>query len=135
MNNNKQINIAIMSVADIDNYGDTLFPFISQQEILKRIPNANFRFFTPIDCAKRMIEAFGDEYTVIITADHGGHDRSHGTDSPEDMTIPMIFRGKRFTPARELDGVSILDIAPTVADIIGVPPAREWEGRSLANKE
>ena len=47
MNNNKQINIAIMSVADIDNYGDTLFPFISQQEILKRIPNANFRFFTP----------------------------------------------------------------------------------------
>ncbi|MBQ2738436.1 MAG: alkaline phosphatase family protein [Clostridia bacterium] len=88
-----------------------------------------------IDCAKRMIEAFGDEYTVIITADHGGHDRSHGTDSPEDMTIPMIFRGKRFTPARELDGVSILDIAPTVADIIGVPPAREWEGRSLANKE
>lgn len=88
-----------------------------------------------IDCAKRMIEAFGDEYTVIITADHGGHDRSHGTDRPEDMTIPMIFRGKRFTPAKELEGVTILDIAPTIADIIGISPAREWEGNSLANNE
>ena len=43
----KEIRIAIMSVADILNYGDTLFPFVARQEILKRLPNAKFRFFTP----------------------------------------------------------------------------------------
>ena len=47
INNNREIRIAIMSVADILNYGDTLFPFIARQEILKRLPNAKFRFFTP----------------------------------------------------------------------------------------
>ena len=31
-----------------------------------------------------------------FTADHGGHDRTHGTDSPEDMTIPFIIKGKDF---------------------------------------
>ena len=31
-----------------------------------------------------------------FTADHGGHDRTHGTDSPEDMTIPFIIKGKNF---------------------------------------
>ena len=85
-----------------------------------------------LDCTKRVIEEFGDEYSIIITADHGGHDRDHGEDIPEDMTIPQFYIGPRFTPGKVLHGVSILDIAPTVADLMGLPPAREWEGRSLA---
>ena len=43
----QEIRIALMSVADIRNYGDTLFPFIARQEILKRLPDAKIRFFTP----------------------------------------------------------------------------------------
>ena len=86
-----------------------------------------------IDNVKRVYEAFGDEYTILVTADHGGHDRSHGSDLPEDTTIPMFFIGDRFTPGKELDGVTILDLAPTAADILGVPCAPEWEGHSLAN--
>ena len=81
---------------------------------------------------KRVLETCGDEYTVIVTADHGGHDRSHGTDTKEDMTIPLFFFGKRFTPGKKLENVSILDIAPTIADIMSVPKAPEWEGKSQA---
>ena len=87
-----------------------------------------------IDNVKRVIEEVGDEYHVIVTADHGGHDRCHGTDLSEDMTIPMIFHGKAFKAATELCGVSILDIAPTIADIMNVAPEREWEGKSLIAK-
>jgi len=87
---------------------------------------------TAIGNVKRVLEACGDEYTVIVTADHGGHDRGHGSDAKEDMTIPLFFFGKRFTPGKQLEGVSILDIAPTIADIMSVPKAPEWEGKSLA---
>lgn len=83
---------------------------------------------------KKVIEHAGEEYTVIVTADHGGHDRAHGTDMHEDMTIPMFFYGKEFEPGQALKDVSILDLAPTIADIMGVQPAREWEGKSLLNK-
>ena len=85
-----------------------------------------------IDNVKRVYEAFGDEYTVIVTADHGGHERSHGSDMPEDVTIPMFFLGKRFAAGEALEGVSILDLTPTIADILAVNPAPEWEGKSLA---
>ena len=34
--------------------------------------------------------------SLWFTADHGGHDRTHGTGSPEDMTIPFIIKGKNF---------------------------------------
>ena len=84
-----------------------------------------------INNAWRVIEKFGDEYTVIITADHGGHDRMHGTDMPEDMTIPMFYIGKDFEPGRKLEGVSILDIAPTIAKVMGLLPEKEWEGKPL----
>lgn len=87
--------------------------------------------YNAIDNVKKVIEEIGDEYAVIVTADHGGHDRVHGTDMDEDMTIPMIFYGSMFKGDTELSDVSILDIAPTIADILGVAKPREWEGNSL----
>lgn len=84
-----------------------------------------------VENIKRVIETVGDEYTIIVTADHGGHERSHGSDCPEDTTIPMFFIGDSFEGGKELRNISILDIAPTVADILGILPAPEWEGNSL----
>ncbi|MBQ9784965.1 MAG: alkaline phosphatase family protein [Clostridia bacterium] len=84
-----------------------------------------------IENARRVCEACGDEYTVIITADHGGHDRMHGTDMPQDTTIPMFFLGADFARGKEVQGLSILDIAPTVAYVMGFAPEKEWEGKAL----
>ena len=39
----------------------------------------------------------------------------HGTDMPEDMIIPIFFLGKPFEAGKEIEGLSIKDIAPTVA--------------------
>ena len=75
-----------------------------------------------------VINSLPEDYTVIITADHGGHDRTHGTDMPEDMTIPMFYFGKQFEAGKRFCGGSILDIAPTIAKIMDVIPADEWEG-------
>ncbi|MBP3704931.1 MAG: alkaline phosphatase family protein [Clostridia bacterium] len=86
---------------------------------------------TAINNAKRVIEACGDRYTVIITADHGGHDRTHGTMMDEDMTIPMMFVGEPFEPGRALENVSMLDLTPTIAKILNVPAVKEWEGKAL----
>ena len=52
-------------------------------------------------------------------------------DIPEDMTIPMFFFDSDFEPGAQLENVGLLDLAPTIAKLIGVPPAREWEGRSI----
>ena len=84
-----------------------------------------------IENVKRVYEAYGNEYTIIVTADHGGHGRSHGSDLPEDMTIPMFFIGDSFKAGEKLENITILDIAPTVADIMSVSKAPEWEGRSI----
>lgn len=84
-----------------------------------------------VDNIRRVIETCGEDYTIIITADHGGHDRTHGTDMSEDTTIPMFYIGKEFEAGEQFDGGSILDIAPTIAKLMSVPQAPEWEGTSV----
>lgn len=79
----------------------------------------------------RVLRVLPGEYTVILLADHGGHDRIHGTSAPEDMTIPVLIRGRDFPADSKLSNVSILDIAPTVANLLKIAPDREWEGKSL----
>lgn len=86
-----------------------------------------------IDNVKLVLDAVGDEYTVIVTADHGGHDRGHGSLLPEDMTIPMFFIGPDFEPGKILSNLSLLDIAPTIAKIMNIPIPREWEGTAVTD--
>ena len=81
--------------------------------------------------AQRIIDTLPEDYVVIVVADHGGHDRTHGTDMPEDMNIPVIITGGPFRAGEKLDNVSIKDIAPTVTALLGVEAAPEWEGKVL----
>ena len=79
----------------------------------------------------RIITHLSEDYTVIITADHGGHARTHGENTPEDMTIPIIAIGNDFPAGTTLNGVSILDLAPTIAELLGVQPDPVWDGIKL----
>ena len=96
-------------------------------EYMHRVNNA-------FSCVQQVYEAVHDRYTIVITADHGGHDRGHGENIPEDMTIPMFFIGKEFPKAVQLHGLTLLDLAPTIADLMGIPKVREWEGTSVLEK-
>lgn len=84
-----------------------------------------------LDCIRSVCEAADDDTLVILTADHGGHGRSHGSDMDEDMTIPILFWNRNFT-SREITGTNIIDIAPTVVTTLGVTPDPEWEGKAVA---
>jgi hypothetical protein len=67
---------------------------------------------------------------VCVQADHGGHDRSHGTERPEDMTIPWILAGPGVRAGHGLQApVSLLDTVPTLARLLGLAPDPQWEGR------
>ena len=80
---------------------------------------------------EKIMNTLGDEYIVIIVADHGGHDRGHGSMMDEDMTIPVIIYGKDLPKGEIPFDVSIKDIAPTIVNILSCDRALEWEGKSL----
>lgn len=80
----------------------------------------------------RLLDAMSSETAMIIHADHGGHDRFHGTDSPEDMTIPYILTGAGVRAGHLIERkVSLLDTAPTIARMLDFTPPKEWEGQVI----
>ena len=83
------------------------------------------------ECIERTVNSLTDEYAVIITADHGGHDRTHGTEMKEDMIIPLFMFGNGVDTSIKLENANLKDIAPTVVKLFGIAPDEDWEGKSL----
>jgi len=68
------------------------------------------------------------ETLIIVTADHGGNGRGHGSDSHEDMTIPWIASGPGIQPKTLTTSVHTMDTAATAAFALGLAIPPEWDG-------
>lgn len=69
---------------------------------------------------------------MLVTADHGGHAQAHGSDLPDDMTVPWLLAGPGVRRGYEIRGpVRIIDTAPTIAWLLGLPCPDAWQGRPI----
>jgi len=69
----------------------------------------------------------------IVTSDHGGHEKTHGTEMPEDLIVPWIISGSGIPSNLELrEPVNIIDTAPTIAALLGIEKPMEWRGRVVS---
>lgn len=70
---------------------------------------------------------------MIVTADHGGHRKIHGTKSPEDMNIPWVASGASVRQGVALHGpVSTWDTAATALWLLDVPVPPSFDGKAVA---
>ena len=69
---------------------------------------------------------------VIVTADHGGHERTHWNGKLDsDRRIPWIIRGPGIEPRTVIDGpVVTTDTAATALAALGIPPLPGMTGRA-----
>jgi predicted AlkP superfamily pyrophosphatase or phosphodiesterase len=69
--------------------------------------------------------------TVIVTADHGGHDYNHGTTQATDMRIPWIAAGPHI-PVKALSrSIVTTDTAATAAWVLGLSLSGGATGRPV----
>lgn len=90
-----------------------------------------------LDGAVGALASLGQEAgtTLLVTADHGGggvaptdHDAPH----PVNDRIPIIAAGPSIAPHVAEDGSArLLDLPPTILDLLGVPVPPQYEGRAL----
>jgi len=83
-------------------------------------------------CISRIQEAMPEDVTYLVISDHGGHKQSHGTNKPEDMTIPVIIQGPNIPVGVDIkQPVTILDIAPTIINLFKLKTPKPWVGKPL----
>jgi arylsulfatase A-like enzyme len=108
----------------VDDMGH-VYGWLSPQQlsVAFRADEAIGRLLTELD--SRNLRA---QTLIIITADHGGHNTSHGTTLPEDMTIPWIASGPGIRPGELTTTVHTMDTAATAAFALGLEIPSEWDG-------
>ncbi len=107
-----------------------------------QVAEADARFFRPLfDRLRRL--GVADRTLVIVTADHGEELLDHGnvghastsltaTLYDEELRIPLILSWPaRILPRRIADLVQLVDVMPTVLDLLDLPIPEGVQGRSL----
>ncbi|MFT7464148.1 MAG: arylsulfatase A-like enzyme [Pseudohongiellaceae bacterium] len=83
-----------------------------------------------------------DNTVVVITGDHGETFGEHGYDGVdvvghnfglwhEQVAVPLVIAAPGLAAARRQERVSLLDLAPTMLDLLDVPIPEAMQGRSL----
>jgi hypothetical protein len=100
-----------------------------QKEALKVTDQALWQVWQAVKEA-----GIADSSVILISADHGGHDKTHGLNIPDDMLIPWIAWGKgvkkNFTIT---DPVTTYDTAATALWLLDVPVPGDFDGRPVTS--
>jgi hypothetical protein len=94
-----------------------------QLSVIFRADEALKQFLDELDA-----RGLRNETLIIITSDHGGHASTHGSTSPEDMTIPWVAVGPGIQPKALTSFVQTTDTAATAAFALGLEIPAEWDG-------
>ncbi len=73
---------------------------------------------------------------VVFTADHGEAFNEHknvfhGNLYQENIHVPVLVRGPGIKAGRMKHYAQVIDIAPTLAELTGVPKGKYWQGKSM----
>jgi arylsulfatase A-like enzyme len=83
-----------------------------------------------------LLAALGDDTAVVFTGDHGEEFGEHGGEAHgdlhiEDLHIPLLVHVPGLAASRFDAPASMVDVAPTILDLLGVPIADDIDGDSL----
>ncbi len=88
--------------------------------------------------ARRWVQMFPPDVPVeaVVTLTPGSYwwnypVAQHGTPNPQDTNVPIVFYGPWFKPGRYGQFVRTVDIAPTLAQVLGVTPLEPLDGKPL----
>lgn len=120
----KDFGVLFIHFATTDDMGE-VYGWLSPEQL-----SVIFRADEAIGELLAALDAYGlrDETLLIITADHGGHGKTHGSSRPEDMTIPWIASGPGIQAGELTTSIYTMDTAATAAYALGLSIPTEWDG-------
>ena len=130
----------------IDQVGHAFMPFHPPR--LEEIPERDFEFYKDVMTGiyrfhdlmlERLLQLAGPDAYVMIVSDHGfqsGPLRPRGPVEPAQWHRPQgifVLHGPGIRADEMIEGATLLDIAPTILTLFGLPVGEDMEGKILVN--
>jgi predicted AlkP superfamily pyrophosphatase or phosphodiesterase len=126
----KKPNLCFIHFTDTDNTGHK-YGWGSPEQI---------QAFADVDAALGVVlqairdAGIADQSVIIVTADHGGHAKTHGLSIPDDMNIPWIAWGRGVKKHFEItDPVVTYDTAATALWLLDLPRPDVLDGKPVTS--
>jgi predicted AlkP superfamily pyrophosphatase or phosphodiesterase len=126
----KKPNLCFIHFTDTDNTGHK-YGWGSPEQI---------KAFADVDAALGVVlqairdAGIADQSVIIVTADHGGHAKTHGLSIPDDMNIPWIAWGRGVKKNFEItDPVVTYDTAATALWLLDLPRPDVLDGKPVTS--
>jgi predicted AlkP superfamily phosphohydrolase/phosphomutase/tetratricopeptide (TPR) repeat protein len=110
-------------------------------EIYQEVIAGCYRFHDLI--LGRLMNLAGEDTTIILCSDHGYHsDHLRPKETPKEPAGPAIWHrdfgvvamaGPGIKQGEQISGATLLDIAPTVLNLLGLPAAEDMDGKTLTH--
>lgn len=126
----KKPRLTFIHFADVDTAGHKSgWGSPEQKEALKVTDQALLQVWKAIKEA-----GIADTSVMLISADHGGHDKTHGLNIPDDMLIPWVAWGKGVRKNFTITApVTTYDTAATALWLLDVPLPAEFDGKPVTS--
>jgi bisphosphoglycerate-independent phosphoglycerate mutase (AlkP superfamily) len=120
--------LAFIHFPDVDSAGHKSgWGSPEQKEALKVTDQALWQVWQAVKEA-----GIAEKSVFIITADHGGHDKTHGKNIPDDMIIPWVAWGAGVKKNHTItSSVSTYDTAATALWLLDVPLPAGFDGKPV----
>ncbi len=130
----------------IDQVGHEFMPFHPPR--MPEIPECDFEFYREVMTGVyrfhdlmlgRLVQLAGPDAHIMIVSDHGfesGAHRPRGPVEPAKWHRPQgifVLHGPGIRADERIEGATLLDIAPTVLTLLGLPVGEDMEGKPLVN--
>lgn len=110
-------------------------PGVLRADVLERLTRAD----TVKDAiARRWLHSFrpGGDVLAVVTLQpfhifDGGNTATHGSPHDYDAHVPLILWGDPFQPGRRAEPARVVDLAPTLAELLGISPLERVDGHPL----
>ncbi len=124
---NKKPNLTMIHFRDPD-FAGHLLGWGSREQILalENVDQALGRILKALEGANMMKDS-----VLLISADHGGHEYTHGSRRTEDMTIPWIAYGGSANKGLLVQEIKTVDTAATALWLLGIGVPSSFEGRPI----
>lgn len=102
-------------------------------EYLAAVADADRWIGRALDAIAARPDFAGEDWLVLVTADHGGWRRYHGQMNAQAYTIPFVAAGRKYAPVRRIAGIPrTCDAAPTALAHFGVDVSKfDLDGRPV----
>ncbi|WP_245746567.1 alkaline phosphatase family protein [Nocardia altamirensis] len=77
-----------------------------------------------------------ENWTILVTADHGHTPKGgHGGQSADETTNFVIGRGADFAAGTTTSRYTLVDVTPTVVELLRVPASPDFDGQSMITRD